>query len=107
MISTGTTLIVERIDKLERKIIKGKLTLVDDDEKPLLKISAGIEGLAECKASASNLKRIQVKDIVKEVEDHLKTYSSAGMDISWYIKGIRCGSKESQKWQYSDYPITL
>ncbi|GKC04522.1 hypothetical protein Tco_0996132 [Tanacetum coccineum] len=25
---------------------------------------------------------IQVKDIVKEVEDHLKTYSSAEMDIS-------------------------
>ncbi|GKC01975.1 hypothetical protein Tco_0993585, partial [Tanacetum coccineum] len=48
--------------------------------------SAGIEGLAECKASASNLRRIQVKDIVKEVEDHLKTYSSAGMDISWVAK---------------------
>ncbi|GJU47659.1 hypothetical protein Tco_1204925 [Tanacetum coccineum] len=45
--------------------------------------SAGVEGLAECKASARNLRRIQVKDIVKEVEDHLKTYSSAGMDISW------------------------
>ncbi|GKB31999.1 hypothetical protein Tco_0871400 [Tanacetum coccineum] len=63
--------------------------------------SAGIEGLAECKASVSNLRRIQVKDIVKEVEDHLKTYSLAGMDISWYVEGIR------QRWQYSDYPITL
>ncbi|GKD41990.1 hypothetical protein Tco_1266635 [Tanacetum coccineum] len=39
-------------------------------------------GLTECKASTSNLRRIQVKDIVKEVEDYLKTYSSAGMDIS-------------------------
>nr|GEX80096.1 2-oxoglutarate and Fe(II)-dependent oxygenase superfamily protein isoform 1 [Tanacetum cinerariifolium] len=28
-------------------------------------------------------RRIRVKDIVKEVEDHLKTYSSAVMDISW------------------------
>ncbi|GKA78808.1 hypothetical protein Tco_0785345 [Tanacetum coccineum] len=46
------------------------------------KASSGIEGLAECKASASNLRRIQVKYIVKEVEDYLKTYSSAGMDIS-------------------------
>ncbi|GKC51918.1 hypothetical protein Tco_1074663, partial [Tanacetum coccineum] len=27
-------------------------------------------------------RRIQVKDIVKEVEDYLKTYSSAEMDIS-------------------------
>ncbi|GJZ48065.1 hypothetical protein Tco_0601897 [Tanacetum coccineum] len=47
------------------------------------KASASSEGLAECKASARNLKRIKVKDIVKEVEDHLKTYSSPGMDISW------------------------
>ncbi|GJY02547.1 hypothetical protein Tco_0360699 [Tanacetum coccineum] len=46
------------------------------------------EGLAECKASTSNLRRIQVRDIVKEVEDYLETYSSAGMDISWYVKGI-------------------
>ncbi|GJW60180.1 hypothetical protein Tco_0109515 [Tanacetum coccineum] len=82
-----------------------KLTIeARDDANQARKItSAGIEGLSECKASASNLRRIQVKD----VEDHLKTYSSAGMDISWYVEGIRCGSKESQRWQYSDYPITL
>ncbi|GJU16877.1 hypothetical protein Tco_1144843 [Tanacetum coccineum] len=55
----------------------------------------------------TNLRRIQVKGIVKEVEDYLKTYSSAGMDISWYVEGIRCGSKESQICQYSDYLITL
>ncbi|GJZ27151.1 hypothetical protein Tco_0571404 [Tanacetum coccineum] len=42
-----------------------------------------VKGLSECKASESNIRRIQVRDIVKEVEDHLKTYSSAGMDISW------------------------
>ncbi|GKD02465.1 hypothetical protein Tco_1177439, partial [Tanacetum coccineum] len=41
-----------------------------------------MKGLFECKASESNVRRIQVKDIVKEVEDPLKTYSSAGMDIS-------------------------
>ncbi|GJW75965.1 hypothetical protein Tco_0137647, partial [Tanacetum coccineum] len=57
----------------------------------------GIEGLVECKALASNLIRIQVKDIVKEVKDYLKTYSSARMDISWYVEGIRCSSKESQR----------
>nr|GEX75614.1 hypothetical protein [Tanacetum cinerariifolium] len=44
--------------------------------------SAIQKGLAEWKASASNLKCIQVKDIDKDVEDHLKTYSSIGMDIS-------------------------
>ncbi|GJW32501.1 hypothetical protein Tco_0052533 [Tanacetum coccineum] len=48
----------------------------------VLALIAGIEGLADCKASASNLRRIQVKVIVKEVENYLKTYSSAGMDIS-------------------------
>ncbi|GJV08596.1 hypothetical protein Tco_1346252 [Tanacetum coccineum] len=48
-----------------------------------------VKGLSECKASESNIRRIQVRDIVKEVEDHLKTYSSAGMDISWYVEGIR------------------
>ncbi|GJZ20168.1 retrovirus-related pol polyprotein from transposon TNT 1-94 [Tanacetum coccineum] len=52
-------------------------------------------GLAECKASTSNLRRIQVKDIVKEVEDYLKTYSSAEMDISSYVEGIRWGSKDN------------
>ncbi|GJT97095.1 retrovirus-related pol polyprotein from transposon TNT 1-94 [Tanacetum coccineum] len=44
-----------------------------------------MKGLSECKALESNIRRIQVKDIVKEVEDHLKTYSSAEMDISWFL----------------------
>ncbi|GKE16830.1 hypothetical protein Tco_1424407, partial [Tanacetum coccineum] len=48
-----------------------------------------VKGLSECKASESNVRRIQVKDIVKVVEDYLKTYSSAGMNISWYVEGIR------------------
>ncbi|GKC31189.1 hypothetical protein Tco_1038483 [Tanacetum coccineum] len=47
-----------------------------------------VKGLAECKALASNLKRIQVKDIVKEVEDYLKIYSSVEM-YSWYVERIR------------------
>ncbi|GKB76064.1 hypothetical protein Tco_0942959, partial [Tanacetum coccineum] len=41
-----------------------------------------MKGLAEYKTLASNLRRIQVKDIVKEVKDYLKTYTLAGMDIS-------------------------
>ncbi|GKD81303.1 hypothetical protein Tco_1348142 [Tanacetum coccineum] len=41
-----------------------------------------MKGLSESKASKGNVRRIQVKDIVKEVEDYLKTYSSARMDIS-------------------------
>nr|GEW45782.1 hypothetical protein [Tanacetum cinerariifolium] len=56
--------------------------------------STSNEGLAECKAPTSNLRRIQVRDIIKEVKDYLKTYSSAGMDISSYVDGIREGFKE-------------
>ncbi|GJZ72671.1 hypothetical protein Tco_0636817 [Tanacetum coccineum] len=41
-----------------------------------------MKGLSECKASKRNFRRIQVKDIIKEVEDYLKTYSSAAMDNS-------------------------
>ncbi|GJV43009.1 hypothetical protein Tco_1427545 [Tanacetum coccineum] len=40
-----------------------------------------IKGLVDGKASTSNLGDIKVKDIVKEIEDYLKTYSSAEMDI--------------------------
>ncbi|GJS34985.1 hypothetical protein Tco_0533367, partial [Tanacetum coccineum] len=60
------------------------------------KVSRVVKGLAECKASANNLRRIQVKDIVKEVEDHLKTYSSAGMDIS-----------SNHVWKLTTYPPPL
>ncbi|GJT61189.1 ribonuclease H-like domain, reverse transcriptase, RNA-dependent DNA polymerase [Tanacetum coccineum] len=38
--STCTTHIAERIDKMERQIIDGKLTLVDNDEKPLPKVAS-------------------------------------------------------------------
>nr|GEV53985.1 retrovirus-related Pol polyprotein from transposon TNT 1-94 [Tanacetum cinerariifolium] len=36
--STNTTFIVEIINKIERQIIDGKLTLMDDDRKPLTKV---------------------------------------------------------------------
>nr|GEV03388.1 hypothetical protein [Tanacetum cinerariifolium] len=45
-----------------------------------------IKGLADGKASASNLRDIQVKDIVKEVKDYLKIYSSDNMDIRCSIR---------------------
>nr|GEY84363.1 reverse transcriptase domain-containing protein [Tanacetum cinerariifolium] len=41
-----------------------------------------VKRLFECRASESNIRRIQVKNFVKEVKDYLKTNSSAGMDIS-------------------------
>ncbi|GJY35001.1 hypothetical protein Tco_0420379 [Tanacetum coccineum] len=66
------------------------------------KASVSSEGLAECKPLASNLRCIQVKDIIKEVEDYLKTYSSVEMDISWYVEGIQCGPKFLQ-YQHLDH----
>ncbi|GJX86663.1 retrovirus-related pol polyprotein from transposon TNT 1-94, partial [Tanacetum coccineum] len=52
-----------------------------------------VKGLSECKALESNIKRIQVKYVVKEVEDYLKTYSPAGMDINWSAVSISCPDK--------------
>ncbi|GJU83150.1 hypothetical protein Tco_1285515 [Tanacetum coccineum] len=89
------------------KIIEAKVYRKWVSRNVRIRQPTGIEGLAECKASTRNLRRIQVKDIVKEVEDYLKTYSSAGMDISWYVKGIRCGIKDNQSWLYSDYHVIL
>ncbi|GJR58105.1 retrovirus-related pol polyprotein from transposon TNT 1-94 [Tanacetum coccineum] len=49
---------------------------------------ASNEGLAECKASASNIRWIQIRDIIKEVKDYLKTYSSAMMDINCLVQNV-------------------
>ncbi|GKD58192.1 hypothetical protein Tco_1295701 [Tanacetum coccineum] len=46
-----------------------------------------IKGLVVSKASVSNLRDIQVKYIIKEFEDYLKTYSPVEMDIRWYVEG--------------------
>nr|GEW30267.1 transcription factor EGL1 isoform X2 [Tanacetum cinerariifolium] len=56
--------------------------LIGEKDQSSTKHQLAVKGLFECKASESNIRRIQVKDIVKEVEDYLKTYSSSGMDIS-------------------------
>nr|GEY45078.1 hypothetical protein [Tanacetum cinerariifolium] len=56
--------------------------LKDEEDQLSAKHQLAVKGLSECKASESNLRHIQVKDIVKEVKDYLKTYSSAGIDIS-------------------------
>ncbi|GKA49684.1 hypothetical protein Tco_0742757 [Tanacetum coccineum] len=39
----STTLIVEKIDKIEKLIIEGKVTLVDDEGKPLEKVASSCE----------------------------------------------------------------
>ncbi|GKC96507.1 hypothetical protein Tco_1161949 [Tanacetum coccineum] len=59
-----------------------------------------MKGLSECKASESNIRRIQVKDIIKEVEDYLKIYSSAGMDTTEVQAELDYSLKNRQETQY-------
>nr|GEY80499.1 hypothetical protein [Tanacetum cinerariifolium] len=51
-----------------------------------------IEARSDC--IKSNIRRIQVTDIVKEVNDYLKTRSSAGMDMSWFLNDGEGDSSE-------------
>nr|GFA05880.1 hypothetical protein [Tanacetum cinerariifolium] len=63
------------------------------DEDPLsAKHQLAVKGLFKCKASERNIRRIQVKDIVKDVKDYLKIYSSAEMDIRSAVS-ISCPAK--------------
>ncbi|GKG34833.1 hypothetical protein Tco_0437529, partial [Tanacetum coccineum] len=39
----STTLVVEKIDKIEKLIIEGKVTLVDDEGKPLENVASSCE----------------------------------------------------------------
>ncbi|GJU01712.1 retrovirus-related pol polyprotein from transposon TNT 1-94, partial [Tanacetum coccineum] len=61
-----------------------------------LKISREVvKGLSECEVSESNVGRIQVKDINKEVEDYLKTYSSRyGYHGGSYVTNVPAFDKE-------------
>ncbi|GJS25033.1 hypothetical protein Tco_0453665 [Tanacetum coccineum] len=69
--STSTTPIVERIDKLERQIIEGKLTLVDDDGKPLPKVVSTKSTDSDC-----------------EVEDVVDDYAVLCHDMSDNLQAI-------------------
>ncbi|GKB35044.1 hypothetical protein Tco_0879986 [Tanacetum coccineum] len=73
---------VEEDIKMDETLRMWLLLLVLLARKVSAKHQLAVKGLFECKASESNIRRNQVKDIVKEVKDYLKTYSSAGMDNS-------------------------
>nr|GEU48663.1 retrovirus-related Pol polyprotein from transposon TNT 1-94 [Tanacetum cinerariifolium] len=77
-----------RVDEMKRNMIPPprKLNYVIEARDNCIKDSKVMKGLSEYKALESNIRRIQVKDIFKEVKDYLKTYSSAGMDISQAIR---------------------
>ncbi|GKA79908.1 hypothetical protein Tco_0786504 [Tanacetum coccineum] len=67
--STSTTLIDERIDKIERQITYGKLTLVDDEGKPLSKVVSMINVDSDS----------EVEDVV---DDHAVFMASIGLKRS-------------------------
>ncbi|GKE40511.1 hypothetical protein Tco_1463916 [Tanacetum coccineum] len=73
-VSNAREIFEKNLDVLDSEVIKTKLSA---------KHQLAMKGLSEYKASESNIKRIQVSDIVKEVEDYLKIYSSVGIDICW------------------------
>nr|GEX06734.1 hypothetical protein [Tanacetum cinerariifolium] len=77
----GKKITLEEAQELLRAIKRHADLKAADEDQLSAKHQLVIKGLADGKASVSNLRDIQVKDIIKEVKDYLKTYSSAEMDI--------------------------
>ncbi|GJV06485.1 hypothetical protein Tco_1344141 [Tanacetum coccineum] len=75
-VTKAREIVEKNLDGLGNNVLGG------DEVQLSAKHQLTMKGLSECKASESNIRRIQVKDTVKEVEDYLKAYSSAGMDNS-------------------------
>ncbi|GJU86959.1 hypothetical protein Tco_0719878 [Tanacetum coccineum] len=74
--------------------------------------SAGILHLA------TTAQRIRIQNVIKidsvitrEMYDEMiyviEIYSSAGMDVNWYVYEIRLRFEDSQRWQYPDDLVTL
>ncbi|GKE54636.1 hypothetical protein Tco_1489792, partial [Tanacetum coccineum] len=100
---TGTVQLI----RLQRRIIKDSLEAEEMNQLMNLEIESrdnvvrvretvekNLDGLETSMTSWMEsiswyLRRIQVRDIVKKVEDYLKTYSSAERDINRYVDGIR------------------
>ncbi|GKB53082.1 aldehyde dehydrogenase family 2 member C4-like protein [Tanacetum coccineum] len=82
---------LQRQIKIDTKIARemfSKMNYVIEARNDCIKAREMVmKGISECKASECNVKRIQVKGIVKVVEDYMNTYSSAEMDISCYVEG--------------------
>ncbi|GJV86468.1 hypothetical protein Tco_1530406 [Tanacetum coccineum] len=85
-----------------REIVEKNLDGMGMEPKLSAKHQLAVKGLSECKASDSNIKHIQVKDVVKKVEDYLKTYSSAGMDISWKLN--KCLWRDKHRFKLKSIP---
>ncbi|GJZ62277.1 retrovirus-related pol polyprotein from transposon TNT 1-94 [Tanacetum coccineum] len=87
---------VQLICQTHMCVLDGFEDMVLSIERPADRHQWVLKDSLSAKPPASNLRRIQVKDIVKEVEDHLKTYSSAGMDIGGgsHVRNVPAFDKE-------------
>nr|GEX32571.1 hypothetical protein [Tanacetum cinerariifolium] len=72
--STSTTPIVEKIDKIKRLIIKGKVTIVDDEGKPLTKVDSSGDHDSE--------------DEVASVDNDMTNFMASKKDIPDKIQDI-------------------
>ncbi|GKA72279.1 retrovirus-related pol polyprotein from transposon TNT 1-94 [Tanacetum coccineum] len=76
-------LVTKKVNIFVWRALKKRLPIREELDKRV--DSEVIKGLSKCKASKSKIRHIRVKDIVKKVKDYLKTYSSAGIDISCVV----------------------
>ncbi|GJV65805.1 hypothetical protein Tco_1476633 [Tanacetum coccineum] len=90
----GQILLPVKIGDTEHSTSTWMNFVVRDEDQLSTKHQLAVKGLSECKASESNIRHIQVKDIIKEVKDYLKTYSSPGMDISYYLVRKYCKMRQ-------------
>ncbi|GJU95887.1 reverse transcriptase domain-containing protein [Tanacetum coccineum] len=98
--STTTTPIVDKIDKLERLIIDGKLTLVDDEGKPLEKVdySGDHDSDDEVKPIDNEMENFLVSKRVgygtnSLLEQWMETYENADYDYDPYDDDIYKGQE--------------
>ncbi|GJS35680.1 retrovirus-related pol polyprotein from transposon TNT 1-94 [Tanacetum coccineum] len=80
-----------RVDRMDRnfipfpRVVPIQELVINKPESRIFFMNENTDVAFQRETLESNVRRIQFKDIVKEVEDHLKTYSSARMDISWHL----------------------
>ncbi|GJZ60355.1 hypothetical protein Tco_0616171 [Tanacetum coccineum] len=95
--SSSTTPIVERIDKIERQIINGKLTLVDDDGKPLPKVVsiANVD-------SDSEVKDVVDDHVVFKASTSLKRGANSGYGTNSLFEQWRTTKRDDDYDPYDD-----
>nr|GEX94638.1 hypothetical protein [Tanacetum cinerariifolium] len=97
--STSTTPIVEKIDKIERLIIDGKVTLVDDEGKPLEKVDSSSDHDSEDEVESVDNNTISFLALKKEIPDKIQ-YICDNLDIK--VRGQPVPSSCTGRSHYRD-----